>query len=191
MASVHPAMKGKFGSTEYFMVTMKAGNVAKQLVILKEMPGWKELGIEERFHRKIDYNRVKKQIAPYLSNDPDRFFGALIVSVFNGEEMEFEPASNMMDGVPKLYQTAAESFGFLVLSGGEMLVPLDGQHRLVALQAALSDNDEKPNEIPEVAPNPELTNDDVVLIMIRHDAQKSRKIFNKVKRRARRASRSC
>ena len=63
-------MKGKFGSTEYFMVTMKAGNVAKQLVILKEMPGWKELGIEERFHREIDYNRVKKQIAPYLSNDP-------------------------------------------------------------------------------------------------------------------------
>ena len=86
-----------------------------------------------------------------------------------------------MDGVPKLYQTAAESFGFLVLSGGEMLVPLDGQHRLVALQAALSDNDEKQNEIQEVAPNPELTNDDVVLIMIRHDTQKSRKIFNKVK----------
>lgn len=191
MASVHPAMKGKFGSTEYFMSTMKARDVAKQLVILKEMPGWEDLGVEERFHMEIDYKRVKKQIAPYLSNDPDRFFGALIVSVFNDEEMGFEPASNMLRGVPKLYQIAAESCGFLTLSGGEMLVPLDGQHRLVALQAALSDNDEKQNEMLEVAPNPELANDDVVLIMIRHDAQKSRRIFNKVKKRAGRASRSC
>ena len=191
MASVHPAMKGKFGSTEYFMVTMKAEDVARQLIILKEMPDWEDLGVEERFHSEIDYNRVKKQIAPYLSNDPDRFFGALIVSVFNGEEMEFEPASNMMGGIPKLYQTAAESFGFLVLSGGEMLVPLDGQHRLAALQAAISGNDEKQEKIPEVASNPELTNDDVMLIMIRHDTQKSRRIFNKVKKRAGRASRSC
>ena len=196
MASVYPAMMGKFGSTEYFMLTMKAGDVADKLKIPKEMPEWKDPDLEERFQRDINYKRVKEQIVPYLSNDRDRFFGALIVSVIEGkkedEKMEFEPASEVSDGVSlKLYQTAAESFGFLVLSGGEMLVPLDGQHRLVALQAALSDNDEKQNEIPEVAPNPELTNDDVMLIMIRHDTQKSRKIFNKVKRRARRASRSC
>ena len=190
MASVHATMKGKFGSTEYFMLTMKARDVAKRLVILKKMPDWEDLGIEERFHMEIDYNRVKKQIAPYLSNDPDRFFGALIVSVFNGEEMEFEPASNMLHGIPKLYQTAAESLGFLTLSGGEMLVPLDGQHRLVALQAAISGNDEKQKKISEVAPNPELADDDVMLIMIRHDAQKSRRIFNKVKRRAGSASRA-
>lgn len=191
MASVHVAMKGKFGSTEYFMLTMKARDVAKRLVILNKMPGWEDLGIEERFHMKIDYNRVKKQIAPYLSNDPDRFFGALIVSVFNPEGMAFEPASAMSSGLPKLYQTVAESIGFLTMTGGELLVPLDGQHRLVALQAALSDNDEKQKTTSEIAPTPELAKDDVVLIMIRHDAQKSRRIFNKVKKRARRASRSC
>ena len=96
----------------------------------------------------------------------------------------------MLHGIPKLYQTAAESLGFLTLSGGEMLVPLDGQHRLVALQAAISGNDEKQKKISEVAPNPELADDDVMLIMIRHDAQKSRRIFNKVKKRAGRASRA-
>lgn len=190
MASVHPAMKGKFGSTEYFMSTMKARDVAKQLVILKEMPDWEDLGIEERFHREIDYNRVRKQIAPYLSNDPDRFFGALIVSVFNHERMKFESASNKFHHGDELYADAAEAFGFLILSGGELLVPLDGQHRLVALRAALSDNDEKQKKTSEVAPNPELANDDLMLIMIRHDAQKSRRIFNKVKKRAGRASRA-
>ena len=186
MASVYAAMKGQFGSTEYFMVTMKARDVASQLVIPKEMPGWEELDLEGRFQREINYNRVKRQIAPYLSTDPDRFFGALIVSVFNHEEMAFEPANDVSRGIPKLYQPAAKSIGFLTLSGGEMLVPLDGQHRLVALQAAISGKDEKQKEIPEVKTQEaaKLANDDVMLIMIRHDKQKSRKIFSKVNRYA-------
>lgn len=194
MASVYPAMKGKFGSTEYFMLRMKAGDVANQLVIPKEMRGWKALDLEERFQRQINYNRVNKQIAPYLSKDPDRFFGALIVSVFNHEGMEFESASDMLRGIHKLYRNAAESFGFLILSGGEILVPLDGQHRLAALQAAISGKDEKQQEIPKVVPNRELANDDVMLIMIRddpqQDPQKGRRIFNKVNRYAKATSAS-
>ena len=184
MASVHPAMRGQFGSTEYFMVTMKAGDVANQLVIPKEMPDWGELELEERFQREINYNRVRKQIAPYLANDPDRFFGALIVAVINPESMEFEAMDNISGKIPKLYQTASKSFGFLTLSGGEMLVPLDGQHRLAAIKFALSGKDEKQKAIQEINPNTELANDDVMLIMVKHDPEKDRRIFNKVNRYA-------
>ena len=191
MASVHPAMRGKFGSTEYFMLTMKAGDVANQLVIPKEMPDWGELELEERFQREINYNRVKKHIAPYLANDPDRFFGGLIVDVINPKEMDFEAMDNVSDKFPKLYQTASKSFGFLTLSGGEMLVPLDGQHRLAAIQFALSGKDEKQKPIQGVSPNPELANDDVLLIMIKHDEpDKGRKIFNKVNRYAKATTKS-
>ena len=190
MASAYPAMKGKFGSTEYFVVTMKAGEVADKLTIPTEMPGWEKLKLEERFQREINYNRVKKQIVPYLSDDPDRFFGALIVNVCNDEEMEFESASTMMSGIPKPYQTAAKSFGFLTLSGSERLIPLDGQHRLAALQAAISGKDEKQQKIPEITSNSELAKDDIMLIMIRHDPQKGRKIFNKVNRYAKATTKS-
>ena len=187
MASVYATMKGKFGSTEYFMLRMKAMDVANKLVIPKEMRGWEDLALEERFQRAIDYNRVKKQIAPYLSNDPDRFFGALIVSVINDEGMGFEPASKKLSGISELdqlHKTEAKSFGFLTLSGDEVLVPLDGQHRFAALQAAITGKDEKQKEIPGVTPNPELAKDDVMLIMIRHDIKKGSKIFNKVNRYA-------
>ena len=192
MASVHPAMRGKFGSTEYFMLTMKAGDVANQLVIPKKMPDWGELELEERFQREINYNRVKKHIAPYLANDPDRFFGGLIVDVINSEEMVFEAMDNVYQArrIPNLYQTASKSFGFLTLSGGEMLVPLDGQHRLAAIQFALSGKDEKQKPIPGVSPNPELANDDVLLIMIKHESEKGRKIFNKVNRYAKATTKS-
>lgn len=184
MASVHPAMRGKFGSTEYFMLTMKAGDAANRLTIPKEMPDWGELELEERYQREINYNRVKKLIAPYLANDPDRFFGALIVAVINPDEMEFEAMDNVSGKIPKLYQTASRSFGFVTLSGGEMLVPLDGQHRLAAIQFALSGKDEKQKPISGLTPNADLSNDDILLILIRHDAEKGRKIFNKVNRYA-------
>ena len=193
MASVHPAMRGTFGSTDYFILTMKANDVANQLTIPKEMPDWDDMNIEERFQREINYNRVKRQIAPYLANDPDRFFGALIVDVINPDGMEFEPAEGVLGSkVPKLYQTAAKSFGFLTLSGGEMLVPLDGQHRLAALKFALSGKDQKQQPITGMDSNSALANDDVLLIMIKHedDGRKGRSIFNKVNRYAKKTTKA-
>ncbi len=185
MATVYPAMKGKFGSTEYFMITMKANDVTKQLTIPKDIPNWDDLKLEERYQREINYNRVKKQIAPYLAHDPDRFFGALIVEAYNPEEMEFELIDSLLKQVPHLYRTAAKSLGFLTLSGGEMLVPLDGQHRLAAIQFAMDGKDEKEKSINGITPNTDLANDDVLLVVIKHDGtSKGRKIFNKVNRYA-------
>ena len=185
MASVHPAMRGKFGSTEYFMLTMKANDVASRLTIPKEMPEWGDLDTGERSQREINYNRVRKQIAPYLAHDPDRFLGALIVAVLNPGGMDFEPAKIVPSKVPKLYATAARSFGFVTLEGGEVLVPLDGQHRLAAIQFALSGKDEKQRDIEGVSPSTQLANDDVLLVLLRHDdPQRIRKIFNKINRHA-------
>ena len=190
MASVYPAMKGQFGSHEYFMVTMKAGDVANQLVIPKEMPDWEDMDLVERFQREINYTRVKKHIAPYLAHDEDRFFGALIVDVLNPEGMEFEPGSKVLAEAPKLYESAAKSFGFLTLSGSEMLVPLDGQHRLAAIKFALTGKDEKQKEISGLASSTDLANDDVLLILVKHDTVRARKIFNKVNRYAKATSKA-
>ncbi len=186
MATVYPAMKGQFGSTEYFMITMKANDVTKQLIIPKDMPNWDDLKLEERYQREINYNRVKKQIAPYLAHDPDRFLGALIVEAYNPENMKFKPADDLFKKkVIELYQTAAKSFGFLILSGGEMLVPLDGQHRLKAIEFAMDGKDEKEKPVNGITPNTDLANDDVLLMIIKHDGtSKGRKIFNKVNRYA-------
>lgn len=190
MASVHPVMVGQFGTTEYYMLTMKAGDVANQLIIPKEMPDWDDMELEERFQREINYNRVRTQIAPYLALDPDRFFGALIVDVINGEEMEFEPLGRIAGKPPKLYETAARAFGFLTLSGKEVLVPLDGQHRLAALKFALSGKDERQRPITLFDPNTEIATDDILLILVKHDRGKARKIFNKVNRYAKPTSKA-
>ena len=62
MASVYSCIRGKFGQWEYFHITMPAADVATKLMIPKDMPGWEDLSLEEKFQRKLNKNRVNNQI---------------------------------------------------------------------------------------------------------------------------------
>ena len=187
MASLYPAMKGKIGTTEYYVTTMKAKDVADKLAIPKSLPGWDDAGLTELFRKNIDYSRVKNHIAPYLANDEDRFFGPLIVSLLNADALKFESVADFMsmDGVPGPYKTASSALGYLVLTGAEMMVPIDGQHRLAAIQFALSGKDEKQQDIAHIVPNAAHANDDVPLMLIKHEPEMSKKIFENANPRAR------
>ena len=57
MATLLPAMQGKFGSNDFWIVTMPAKELTERLTIPKEIDGWEEMSIEERYQREIDYNR--------------------------------------------------------------------------------------------------------------------------------------
>jgi DNA sulfur modification protein DndB len=184
MPTALPAMRGQFGSTEFFLITLPAKELADRLVVPKEMSDWEDLTVEERFQRDINYSRVKTHIAPYLAHDPDRFFGAFIVDIFNSEGVDFEPIGAIVKNLPALYQHAAKQFGFLYLQGNEVLVPLDGQHRLAAIRFAITGKDEKAKEISGLHPNLDVANDLCTVILIKHDIKKARKIFNKINRYA-------
>ena len=115
-------------------------------------------------------------------------FGAFIVSMVNGENVEFEPLGSMVSRIPNLYKTAGNTFGFLTLEGDEILVPLDGQHRLAALEFAISGKDQRQQPISGMAANLDVGKDVCTVILIKHDRDKSRKIFNKVNRYAKATS---
>ncbi len=185
MATTVAAMKGKLGSTEYFILAMKAKELVEKTVIPSEIEGWDALTLEEREQRDINYARVKNQIAPYLVRDPDRFFGAIILTAKNFDPSNFEPIADVATkGLPNLYKTQAQLMGFLTFEGGEVLIPLDGQHRLKAIKFAIEGKDERNNQIDDLFPCSELANEDVTVILVPHDTVKARKIFTKVNRYA-------
>ena len=184
-------MRGRFGSTDYYIVTMPAKELTERLVIPREIEGWDDLSLEERYQRDINYNRVRRQIAPYLVQDDDRFFGAFIVTMLHSEKTDFEPMTKIFgEKVPNLYKSAGSAFGFLTLEGTEVLVPLDGQHRLAALGFAITGKDEKQQHIRDLEPRTEVAEDICTVLLIKHDESKSRKIFNKVNRYAKRTSKA-
>ena len=65
-----------------------------------------------------------------------------------------------------------------------MLVPLDGQHRLKAIEFAVTGRDQTGKPIPGLTQNEDLANDDVTVILVAYEARKARKIFTKVNRYA-------
>lgn len=96
MATTMPAMKGRLGNTDYYVLSMKAQALVNQVTtptILKRRGG---LTIEERYQCGIDYDRVKTHIAPYLANDESRFLGAVIVAAMNFGGAVFEPLSILL-----------------------------------------------------------------------------------------------
>jgi len=176
-------MKAQLGETEYYILSMKAEELISKVKILKELKEWGELTIEERYQREINYARVKAQITPYLAKNNMRFFGAIIVAAFNfdPDANGYEPLSDLAKkGLPRLYQTTASSMGFLTFQGGEILVPLDGQHRLKAIEFAITGKDHTGKPISDIAPCINLANEDVTVILVpceKDNYKKARSIF--------------
>ena len=169
---------------------MPAKELTERLTIPQYVEGWDDLSIEERYQREISYKRVKDQIAPYFAHDNDRFFGAFIVCILNADEVEFEPLDELIPKMPKKYEQNSKAFGFLHLQGKEVLVPLDGQHRMAALEFAITGKDERKMPIKGLDPNLDVASDDCTVILIKHDRSKSRRIFNKVNRYAKKTTKA-
>ena len=187
MPSTYGAMKARLGDTDYYILSMKAQELVKSVTIPREMAGWEDLSIEERYQRDLNYNRVKNQIAPYFANDDTRFFGAVIVTAENfGDEVSFQPLSEIAKrGMSVHHKVAASAMGFLTLQGGEVLIPLDGQHRLKAIEFAISGKDEKSRDITSIpVPCIELANEDITVILVPYNLRRARQIFTKVNRYA-------
>ena len=190
MPSIYPAMKAQLGTTSYYIFSMKAKELTEKVKPLQEQEteDLKDMTIEERYQRKLNYNRVRRQIAPYFANNDDRFCGAVIVSAHNFKEEEaFEPLSDLQD-IPKLYEAAARTMGFLIFRGGEVLAPLDGQHRLKALQFAITGKDEKDKDIQEIEPCIKLADEDITVILVPYEKEIARKIFTRVNRYAKKTT---
>lgn len=183
MPTTVSALKARLGNTDYYILSMKAKELADKVTIPRELAGWEDMSIEERYQRDLNYTRVRNQIAPYLANNNSRFFGAIIVAAMNfGDEVSFEPLSDVTTrNLPGLYKAAATAMGFLTFKGGEVLIPLDGQHRLKAIQFAVSGRDEKGRDIAAIpSPSMELADEDVTVILIAHVREKARSIFTHV-----------
>lgn len=189
MSSTHAALKGTFGGTEYFVLVMKAGDLVRYTKFRsdKEEKDLKDMPLEERDQRDISFSRIEKHIVPYLTENKDsRFFGAVIIAVENFHPDKFEPFDKIIHGtdMPELYKTEAMQMGFLTLMGGEVFRPIDGQHRIKAIDFALSGKNDKKNDIKGITPDSSVADEEMTVILIEYDLERVRKVFTKVNRYA-------
>jgi len=176
MSVVIPAIEGKMGNTKYFQCMMKVDELVRSVRSASEIDEWANMSIGDKMQREPSWTRIKNQIAPYFRNHADRFFGSLIVLVYQGD-VSFEKLSQFGATVPNAYQSQGNKMGFLTIDGGT-LIALDGQHRLLALKEVI----ESPTE-GNFSTN--IPKDEVSVIFIRHESMiKTRNIFNTVNKYA-------
>lgn len=195
MLTMFPALRGKFGETEYWMTTMSIGELLRFARLPQELPDWEDMSIEEKYQRDINITRVRKSVAPYFASDEYRFSSALVLTILNDDNIVFEQLPSLGGGsrsnpVPALYQTAAANMGFLTLTGDEVLVPLDGQHRIKAFQYAIDGTDDNNRPIPSLKVNTDLSKDQVAVILVRFQPTPARRIFSKINRYAKPTSKA-
>ena len=190
-----PALRGTFGQTEFFLTTLRVGELLEKVRFPTDLPDpeWKDLTIEEKWQRDIDDTRITKYIAPYFAGDPDRFTGALVLAVKNHEEMVFQSWDDVYSIKPALrpiYDYMHVNIGFLRRSGKEVFLPLDGQHRVKAFKYAIDGVNSKNRPILDAQANTDLGRDEVPVILVRFIPLPARRIFNKLNRYAKPTSKS-
>lgn len=159
-----PVIRGKIGNWRYYSGLMTFEQVAEHVTAsIGEL--YQAQCLDELLQRELtnNYSSIKE----YLLNDDERFFNALILAIYDGDpqwlEIEFE-------------DQVFSNVGFLQFTGKEVIFPVDGQHRVAGIKAAIEENDS-------------LKTDHVPVIFIAHSQTpegrtRTRKLFSTLNRRA-------
>ena len=175
MATYVPAMRARIGVTDYFVSVMTLGEAARMIDYAEAVDGWtSETPPELKMQRKLNVQRVEREMVPYLVANDDHFYSALTVEVRtasrNGEcGVAFESTTRFPGGI---------EFGQLTLDGTESLYALDGQHRLKSIELAIRQR-------------PELAGEHIALILVPFgDIAQSQTLFSDLNRNAKTPSKS-
>ena len=175
MATYVPAMRARIGVTEYFVSVMTLGEAARMIEYAEDVDGWtSETPPELKLQRKLNTQRVEKEMVPYLVSNDDHFYSALTVEVRKAfrdgdSSLRFESSAQFPGSI---------EFGQLTFDGTETLYALDGQHRLKSIEFAIRQR-------------PELACEHVALILVPFsDISKSQTLFSDLNRNAKTPSKS-
>lgn len=162
-----PAIRGYIGTTIYYIANLKFKEIAKLVNRRNSDELYKSRPLRDALQRSLTDNYLK--IKEYILSHPDHFFNAMVLAVYDGNPLWKEVRYEVGD-------ITYEHVGLLELNGQEQIFPIDGQHRLEGIKAALRENDT-------------YANDTIPIILIGHECSpegmtKSRRIFSILNRYA-------
>lgn len=161
-----PVIRGKIGDWTYYSGVLSFRQISESVTAsINEL--YKTSCLDELLQRALTDNY--ESIRDYILKDNERFFNAIILAIYDGDpqwlEVEFNEAESDYTNV-----------GFLQFNGEETIFPVDGQHRVAGITAALAENKD-------------LASEQVPVIFIVHShtdrgMKKTRKLFSTLNRRA-------
>lgn len=162
-----PALRAELGGRVYYVATLTFGQVSEYVSPINDQLHKSET-LNDLIQRSISKNYLN--IKEYILNQPELFFNSLVLAVYNNypdwTEIEVQFDDN----------TSSYQLGMLDFPGNHKIFPIDGQHRVEGIKAALK---ERPN----------LQNQQIAAIFIGHKNDeagmlKTRRLFTTLNRYA-------
>jgi DNA sulfur modification protein DndB len=161
-----PALRSKIGDWDYYVTTLTFEQVSQYVSKIDDQLH-KSDSLKDLIQRSITNNFLS--IKDYIINQPSVFFNSLVLAVYDNypdwQEIEFK-----YDGM-ETYK-----MGLLDFPSKHKIFPVDGQHRVEGIKAALREN-------------PEFKNHQIAAIFIGHKndtqgKQRTRRLFTTLNRYA-------
>lgn len=161
-----PALKAKIGTWDYYVTVLTFEQVSKYVSKIDDQLHKSE-SLKDLIQRSITDNYLS--LKDYIIKQPELFFNSLVLAVYDDypswREIEFKY------GDKEIYQ-----MGVLEFPGEHKIFPVDGQHRVEGIKAALKEN-------------PKLANEKISAIFIGHKndddgKRKTRRLFSTLNRYA-------
>jgi DNA sulfur modification protein DndB len=162
-----PAIRAKIGDWVYYVTTLTFEQV-NEYVSRVDNELHKSERLNQLIQRSITNNYLS--IKDYIINQPEKFFNALVLAVYN-EYPDWREIEFRYEDEETTYQ-----MGILEFKGTHKIFPVDGQHRVEGIKAALKEK-------------PDLSNQRITAIFIGHKndtvgMQRTRRLFSTLNRYA-------
>lgn len=176
MATFIPAIKARMGDLDFYVSVVTLGEAARMVEYVEDVDDWtSETPPELKLQRKLNMQRVEREMVPYLLSNGDHFYSALTVEI---RPAPYDENAGQVDFKPKDLFPGVLEFGMLTLDGTETLYALDGQHRLKSIELSLRQN-------------PRLAREHIALILVPYKSTvRSQTLFSDLNRYAKAPSKS-
>ncbi len=165
---------GNLGHWDYYTTVMKAKDIVqnRRIITVAESEELYTNNINEILQREIKSSRIKA-LSKYIVEKDERFLGCIVVAIHQGNPKwtEISIARNFQVEGAEIDDVTADflssKFGVLTLSGNEQIFALDGQHRLLGLRKAITQNSDLGSlEVP------------IIFVVHKHEnLQRTRRLF--------------
>lgn len=176
--NLYPAIKGKMGTWQYYMVKMSMRELADSVKFASNIHDDRTL--DEAIQRVLNESRIKKDIVSYLFRQPDRFFSSIVVAALGGKP-KWYPVSITEDERFVVFrddERLNETFGLLVFEGTQNYYALDGQHRLAAIKALIDPGSDSSFNAPEGFINEEIS----VIVVVPTESDSNEEFLKRYRR---------
>src|SRR6476619_5653253 len=98
MATYIPAIRANMGETDYFVSSVTFGEAARMVDYVEDVDNWTdETPPELKLQRKLNLQRVEREMVPYLLSAEDHFYSALTIEIRPAPNLDQENQINFSE----------------------------------------------------------------------------------------------